>query len=132
MSWADITIVFFVSHLVGDFLVQLDWQAKHKARGLGGDPVASRALLLHVTTYTLAFVPALIWIGDRIGAAEALGLGLLIFIPHLIVDDGRLLDLYIRRVKASPDPSPRLVFAVDQSVHLICLWATALLAAALG
>lgn len=131
MSWAEISIVFFVSHLAGDFLIQTDWQARHKMRGLGRDPVARRALLAHIATYTLAFVPALIWIGDRIGAAEALALGALIAIPHLVIDDGRLLDLYTRKVKAA-DSSPRLALAVDQSVHLICLWATALLAGAMG
>ena len=51
--------------MVGDYLLQTDWQARNKRGGLGGDPVARRALLTHVTTYTLAFVPALIWIARR-------------------------------------------------------------------
>lgn len=132
MSWANLSIVFFVSHLAGDFLLQTDWQANHKARGLSTDRVARRALLSHVTTYTLAFVPALLWIGDRLEAAEALAIAALIFLPHLVIDDGRLLTAYMRIVKGSHDPQPRLAFAVDQSVHLICLWATALLVAALS
>ena len=31
--------------MVGDYLLQTDWQARHKRCGLGGDPVALRALL---------------------------------------------------------------------------------------
>ena len=38
MDWGEISIVFFVSHLAGDFLVQTEWQALHKRGGLGGDP----------------------------------------------------------------------------------------------
>lgn len=133
MSWSEISIVFFVSHLVGDYLLQTDRQAQHKFGGLGRDPLARRALFSHVLTYTFAFVPALIWIGDQIGAVEAIGIGVVIAIPHLVVDDGRLLNLFMRKVKRCPDPTPAsLVQAVDQSFHLVMLWATALLASALG
>ena len=46
MEWAEITIVFWVSHLAGDFLLQTDWQAEHKHGGLGRDSrVPYRALL---------------------------------------------------------------------------------------
>ena len=62
MPWVEVFAVFVVSHLAGDYLLQTDWQAENKRGGLGGDPVARRALLSHVTTYTLAFVPAFIWL----------------------------------------------------------------------
>ena len=62
MSWVEIFGVFVVSHLVGDYLMQTDWQARHKRGGLTGDRVRARALFAHVTTYTLAFVPALAWL----------------------------------------------------------------------
>ncbi len=132
MSWANVSIVFFVSHLAGDFLAQTDWQARNKSGGLGADPVARRALLLHVSVYTLFFLPALVWIGLEAGAAVAVPIAALIFLPHLVVDDGRLLRSYMVRVKRTVDPPPGLALAVDQSVHLISLWATALLAAALS
>ena len=132
MSWANISIVFFVSHLAGDFLAQTDWQARNKSGGLAGDPPARRALLSHVTVYTLLFLPALVWIGAEGAAWLALLVAGLIFVPHLIVDDGRLLRLFMVRVKRSLDPPPGLALAVDQSVHLISLWAVALLAAALA
>ncbi len=132
MSWANVSIVFFVSHLAGDFLAQTDWQARNKPGGLGADPVARRALLLHVSVYTLFFLPALVWIGSDAGAAVAALIAALIFLPHLVVDDGRLLRAYMVRVKRTVDPPPGLALALDQSVHLISLWATALLVAALS
>ena len=51
--------------MVGDYLLQTDWQARNKRCGLGGDRVARARCSRHVTTYTLAFVPALIWIAQR-------------------------------------------------------------------
>ena len=65
--------MFFVCHFVGDYLLQTDWQALHKRNGLGSDSESRRALLSHVTTYTLSFVPALIWIAgelDALGGAD--------------------------------------------------------------
>lgn len=130
-SWAELTIVFWISHLVGDFLLQTDWQAAHKYGGLGRDARPRAALLSHVGIYTLCFVPALIWVAGDIGALAAAGLAAVIFLPHLVIDDGRLLRAYMLRVKRCPDPPPTgLTASVDQSLHLICLWATALLAAA--
>ena len=65
MSWVSVLAGFLVAHMVGDYLLQTDWQARNKRGGLSGDAVARRALISHVTTYTLAFVPAFIWIGVR-------------------------------------------------------------------
>jgi Protein of unknown function (DUF3307) len=131
MEWVEITIVFWVSHLVGDFLLQTDWQASNKFGGLGRNATARAALFSHVAVYTLCFVPALVWIADDTSPLAAVGLAAVIFIPHLIVDDGRLLHAYMLRVKRCPEPiSVGLLTAVDQSIHLISLWATALLAIA--
>lgn len=133
MDWAEVTIVFFISHLVGDFLLQTEWQAQHKHGGLGGDPERRRALFTHVAIYTLSFVPALVWVASEqdLGAAAAIGLAAVIFVPHLVIDDARLLNAYLVKVKGCPDPPPpSLAVMVDQSLHLICLWATALLAVA--
>lgn len=131
MDWAELTIVFFMCHLAGDFLLQTEWQAENKAGGLGRDPVSRRALFSHVAVYTLCFLPALIWIADERSAALALGIAAAITLPHLVVDDMRLLLRYMVRVKGCPDPPPAaLVVMVDQSVHLICLWAAAVIATA--
>jgi hypothetical protein len=128
VSWVAIFDVFLVCHLVGDFLFQTDWQARNKDHGLAGDPVRRRALFSHVATYTLAFLPALVWIGLELDLWRAVLAAVVIAVPHLIQDDRRLLDIYMRRVKgpASVD-SAGLMVAVDQSFHLVALFGTALL-----
>jgi hypothetical protein len=129
MEWAEVFGACILAHLVGDFLLQTDWQAEHKHAGLGRDRTARRALLSHVFTYTLAFVPVFVWVGDEHSALLALAFAALVSIPHLIVDDGRLLDAYIRVVKRAKEPVPLIVYIpIDQSVHVLCLAAVALLA----
>ncbi len=129
MLWVEAFALFAVSHLVGDFILQNEGQALHKTGGLGRDPLARRALLSHIVVYMLAFVPALIWLGSRIGVAEALGIGGLIALTHLVQDDGRLLGVYMSRVKKVREPSDLLLMAVDQSLHFVVLLGAALLAA---
>lgn len=124
MTWASALLAFTVCHLVGDFLLQTDGQARGKSGGLGADPVARRALLTHVATYTLAFVPALVVAGGR-GAAVA---ALVIAVSHAIVDDGRVMRWYIRRVKGVAGPVPVVVaIGVDQTLHVVTLAAAAAL-----
>lgn len=130
MSWSEAFAVFVVCHLVGDFLLQTDWQALHKEGGLGPDPVRRRALRNHVAGYMLAFLPALVWVGLETSAARAVLIGIVVAVPHWVQDDGRLLGAYMARVKRSPDPSPGLRIAVDQSFHVLALFGAALLAAA--
>jgi hypothetical protein len=130
VSWVEAFAVLLVSHLAGDFLLQTDWQARHKRNGLGGDPVARRALLTHVITYMLAFLPALIWIGIEYDLARAVVIGVLVAVPHWIQDDRRLLDAYMARVKGLSQTSSGLAVAVDQSFHVLTLFATALLVVA--
>jgi hypothetical protein len=124
-----IFVVLYVCHQVGDYLVQTDWQARNKAGGLGADPVARRALFAHVTTYTLAFAPALAWIGVERTAAIAFAAAVLVFLPHLLVDDGRIVRAYMRRVKGCREPLNASVSGgVDQALHLVFLAGIAVLA----
>lgn len=130
MTWVEVFAVFVVSHLVGDFLLQTDWQATNKARGLGGDPLHRRALLSHVAGYMAAFLPALVWIGIETDAAWAVVIAAAIAIPHAIQDDRRLLYVYMARVKGTSATSSGLGVAVDQAFHTLFLFATALLVVA--
>jgi hypothetical protein len=128
VSWVEIFAAFVVSHLVGDYLVQTDWQARNKRLGLAGDPVRRRALLSHVFMYTLCFVPALIWMSDDLGAG-VVWVAALVFIPHVIQDDGRLLTWFIFTVKGTTEESAREIYTpVDQSFHVLALFALALAA----
>ena len=130
MSWVEVFAVLVVSHLVGDFLLQTDWQARFKEFGLGPDREHRRALVSHVFTYMVAFVPALIWIGIETDVAWAVLTAAVIAVPHLIQDDRRLLDAYMRKVKGLAESSPGLRIAVDQAFHVLFLFGTALLVAA--
>jgi hypothetical protein len=127
VPWVEVFTVFVLSHLAGDFLLQTEWQATHKRHGLGRDGESRRALLLHIATYTLAFVPGLVWIAGDIGAAEAVGVAALIALPHMVEDDGRLLAAYVHGVKKTPVAPGPLLLAVDQTFHLLALFLVALL-----
>jgi uncharacterized protein DUF3307 len=127
VSWVSVLAGFLVAHMVGDYLFQTDWQARHKRGGLSGDPVALRALCAHVATYTLAFVPALIWIGDELDAGWAVLAAVLVAVPHLVVDDGRLVRFYLARVKRADRFDVGLAASVDQSFHVLSLFLVALL-----
>ena len=129
MEWFEVFAVLLVSHLVGDYLLQTDWQAVHKRGGLGPDPVSRRALLSHVATYTLAYVPALIWLGGDLSVA-VVGVAAGIAIPHLVQDDGGLLAIYVQRVKGCDIVAfPLVGAAVDQTMHIVALFGLAILAA---
>ena len=125
-------MVLGVSHAVGDFVLQTEWQATRKHGGLGSDPEARRALLSHVFTYGLALLPCFVWLGTEIGAPVLL-VAVLVLGTHLVQDDGRLLFAYMRRVKkADPLKYPQLAILVDQSVHVTILFLTALLVSAIA
>jgi len=130
LSWTEVFLVLIVCHLVGDFLLQTDWQARFKEGGLGPDPVRRRALRNHIATYMLAFLPGLIWIAAETSLPKAVLVGVVIAVPHWVQDDGRLLNAWMVVVKGVQTESPGLRVAVDQSFHVLFLFATALLAAA--
>ena len=129
MPWVEVFAVLVVSHAVGDFLLQTEWQATHKRAGLGRDAERRRALVSHAATYTLAFAPALVWLAGDLGAAGTAALAAGVFLPHLVQDDGRLLGAYVRTVKRTEPAPGMLMLAVDQSFHLLVLFG---LAAAAG
>jgi len=127
VNWVSVFTAFLVAHMVGDYLFQTDWQARHKRGGLSGDRVAFKALVAHVTTYTLAFVPALIWIGDQLDPGWAVLAAALIFFPHLVLDDGRFVRAYLANVKRADGFDVGLAASVDQSFHVLSLFLVALL-----
>jgi hypothetical protein len=127
VNWVSVFTAFLVAHMVGDYLFQTDWQARHKRGGLSGDRVAFKALLAHVTTYTAAFLPALLWIADQLDPGWALLAAALIFVPHLILDDGRFVRAYLANVKRAEGFDVGLAASVDQSFHVLSLFLVALL-----
>lgn len=128
MTWSAVFAAFVACHVVGDFLLQTEWQAITKVRGLS-DPEGRRALFSHATTYMLAFVPVLIWVAAERSVARAIVVALLIAIPHIAVDDGRALRGWMTNVKHAPNAAPGLRLMVDQSFHLVFLLGAAFVAA---
>ncbi|HEY2320396.1 MAG TPA: DUF3307 domain-containing protein [Solirubrobacteraceae bacterium] len=128
MTWPPVFAAFLVCHLAGDLLLQTEWQALTKVRGLR-DPDGRRALVAHAATYTLPYLPVLIWIGEDRGAARAVLVAMLVAVPHLLVDDGHFVRVWLREVKHSPNPAPSLRLMVDQSFHVVCLLGAAVVAA---
>jgi hypothetical protein len=127
VPWVEVFAAFLVCHLAGDYLLQTGWQATNKAGGLGRDPVRRRALFTHVATYGLAFVPALLWLAGDLEGWVAVAAAAIV-LPHLVQDDGRLLNLYITVVKRTQSsPGDFVYIAVDQSFHVIALFALALI-----
>ena len=129
LGWPAVLMSLLASHLAGDFLVQTEWQAINKTGGLR-ESRSRKALLAHVIAYTASFSPALIWIGRRTSVKRAAMVGGAIAIPHLLVDDGQLVEVWLRKVKRVRHPPPALAVAVDQSFHVISLLGAALVAAA--
>jgi hypothetical protein len=129
MSWPPVFAAFLVCHLAGDLLLQTEWQALTKIRGFG-DPEGRRALISHASTYMVPYLPPLVWVGEDRGLGRAVLAAALIAVPHVFIDDGRFVRLWLRQVKHSPDPVPSLRLMVDQSFHVVCLLGVAMLAAA--
>ncbi len=117
--------MFVLCHLVGDYAVQTDWQARTKQGGLSGGE-SGRALAAHVATYTLCFVPAFVWLAGDLSALALAGTAAAVAVPHFIQDDGRLLRTYMTRVKKLDPANLAVAAAVDQTFHLVALFALAL------
>ena len=128
VSWPEALLALLVSHAVGDLLFQTEWQALGKGQGLNAAH-GRRTLGAHLSTYMLAFVPALVWIGLETSALRALAVAAIVAVTHLLIDDGRLVRAWLRDVKHAANPSVGLTIAVDQSFHLLCLLGAALVAA---
>ncbi len=52
---------------------------------------------------------------------------MLVFVPHLVIDDGRGVGLYLTRVKGVDGFNVGLAASVDQSFHVLSLFLVALL-----
>ena len=129
MPWVEVFAVFLVSHAAGDFLTQTEFQAKNKHGGLGADPVRRRALLSHAAVYLLCFVPGLAWLAGEHDALTVALTAVAVVVPHAIQDDGRVIGMWMRRVKHTEWQPGVLAMAVDQTFHLLALF---LLAVAVG
>jgi hypothetical protein len=105
----------FIAHLLGDWLLQTEWQAKNKTTNWV-------ALLIHVGIYHAVVLAFLIFgFGLRHPAVLLVVAGLAV--THAILDRRHFELWLIRtlRLRINEDPERWLVIAIDQSIHLILL-----------
>lgn len=112
-----------MAHLLGDWLLQTEWQALNKTHNW-------RALLSHVAVYHLVVLAALLL---RLGPAHlpiypVVGL---LALSHAIIDRRWPVLWWMRwaRLSVGAAPLPWLVIANDQALHLLLLGVAALLLA---
>ena len=108
-------MALMLAHLVGDWMIQTEYQALNKAKGHW----CNDALCAHCIGYTLCFVPVFLlyslnwwWLA-------------LIFGSHMFLDRRWPVIWWIRVVKRTSDETISklfwLVVAVDQIMHLLIL-----------
>ena len=104
-----------IGHLVGDWLLQNDWMAKGKKRGLITTPG-----LVHYTIYTIAVVTFL-WLSpeNTVGLGLYLIVGGIIFLTHWIIDSTKFVEYWIQTFKQSNISIMRIM--VDQTFHILVL-----------
>ena len=104
-----------IAHVVGDWLLQTEWQATNKATNW-------RALLTHVVVYHAVVLAALLWrAGPGNSSVYLVVLGLAVI--HPIMDRKQSVEWFMRamRISVRREPSGWLASAVDQSLHLVWL-----------
>jgi hypothetical protein len=122
VPWIEVFAAFVVSHLAGDYLLQTEHQALHKRGGLGDDPVKRRALASHAISYLACFIPVLVWLADELSAGALAATAVAIVLPHAIQDDGRVIRVWMQRVKRTEYKPGTLAMAVDQTFHIVSLF----------
>ncbi len=118
----DIFSWLFVGHLLGDWVLQNDWMAVGKKKGLITLPG-----MTHFAIYTFT-VMTFLWLSGYKPQNLLLYIGLaaLIFVSHWLIDATGVVESWIRFYRQSDLTMMRV--AVDQTFHLIILLLAATLA----
>jgi hypothetical protein len=104
-----------LGHLLGDWLLQSDWMALGKRRGLFTWPGVT-----HFTLYTVSILGTLWFFGSGPGSLLMWGVvGLIIFLTHWLVDSTNLVQGWMRLAGQRDQALVRLM--VDQTLHLFVL-----------
>jgi Protein of unknown function (DUF3307) len=120
---AAVFLVLFAGHLLGDWVVQNDWQATNKTRSWA-------ALTAHVASYhlivgVLLLIPVL---RDGLPAGRALAVLTVSAITHAVLDRRWPVRALMRAAGRPGFATVQWgVIAVDQALHLIILAMLALL-----
>ena len=110
-----------LGHLVGDFVLQNDWMAQGKRKGLITLPG-----MIHFIIYTCIIILALVGMGlFAKSTLFAIGVLTLVFVSHWLIDATDVVDAWMRFYGQRPVSIIRL--AVDQTFHLLVLAGVALI-----
>lgn len=105
----------FIGHLVGDWMLQNDWMARHK-RGRWW----SLQCVVHCVVYTIAIIVAG-WLGSgfTLTTRQLGALFLFTFLSHWLIDGFNFAAHWGRLINQTDNDFVRIV--VDQTMHLIVL-----------
>lgn len=107
MSQFDILLI---GHLIGDFLLQTSWMAKHKA-------TKWLPLLAHVVVYTVV-----VGVFGAMSGGLSLAAIALIFFSHIVLDRKTFVAFWVRKVQTAKGPEQAwLCIVADQIFHIIIL-----------
>lgn len=127
---AELFILAFLGHLIGDYLLQPNWMAIGKSKK---DWRGFWVCTAHVTLYTTA-VCAMMQVGNPF-------IWVLVFVPHWVIDHWSLGEAWSKfiggrtaqKTMMTPVGVERefafafyapVYIAVDNTWHFVCLWAT--------
>lgn len=104
-----------IAHLVGDFLLQTEFQAVNKAKGR----FFNGAIIAHCATYTICFIPVLMFLGAPLWWLAW------VFGTHVVLDRRWPVVLWRRCIKRDSalgiEQTAWLTIALDQTFHLCVL-----------
>lgn len=108
-------IWLLLGHLLGDWVLQNDWMAKGKKKGL-----FTLAGAVHYAVYTGVILGAL-WLSGVTGRGLGfyLGCGIFVFVSHWLIDATDSVEWWMRFYRQSRLEVVRVM--VDQALHLLVL-----------
>lgn len=104
-----------LGHLLGDWLLQNDWMARGKKRGLITMPG-----MIHFTTYTFMILLTFWFFNNmKIDLVTVCIAGIIIFVSHWLIDATNIVQRWMRFYGQSDREDVRVM--VDQTFHLLAL-----------
>ncbi|MGD8922928.1 MAG: DUF3307 domain-containing protein [Candidatus Zixiibacteriota bacterium] len=109
-----------MAHLLGDWILQTEWQAKNKEHNW-------LALLIHVSIYHVIVFAVLFW-GFDLDIIPTVSVVVVLAVFHAVLDRRTFVNWLIRSLRITVERKPEqwLLIAVDQSLHLLLLGAAAI------
>ena len=109
-----------LSHLLGDWLLQTEWQAQNKGHNW-------IALIIHVAIYHIIVLGTLIF-GFKLDIILSVIVVVVLAVIHGILDRRNFVIWLMRtlRITVERKPEPWLLLAVDQSLHILLLGSAAM------